>query len=101
MAVRAERVTSVDTGSRYGDGQPIRLSTLMFLVIIAALLLANLVQMMKAQRERMLAQQALRDSMVAQQKAQVIIDQYLSQIGEQSAVFKPGPKTEAPAAGSR
>jgi hypothetical protein len=73
----------------------------MFLVIIVALLLANLVQMMTLQRQRRIAEQALRDAAVAQQKAQVAIGQYLSQDGEQSPAFKAVPKLEAPGGAQR
>ncbi len=71
-----------------------RVRTLMFLVIIVALLLANLVQMMALERQRRVAERALLDAAVAEQNARVVIDQYLSQIPEQSPPFKPEPKPE-------
>ncbi len=74
----------------------LRLSTLVLLVIIAALILSNLVQLITNERQRRLTEQALQDATAAQQKARVVIDQYLSQIPEQSPLFKPEPKPEPP-----
>jgi hypothetical protein len=75
----------------------------MFLVVIAALLLANLVQMMTLERQRRLAELAHRDAMVALQQAevslrklQVPVDQHQAQKGKESPRNKPDPKPKPP-----
>jgi hypothetical protein len=75
-----------------------RISTLMFLVVIAALLLANLVQMVTAERQTRLAEQARLDAMAARrqaeaslQRAAAALDQLYAQAGREPAKSNPVP----------
>jgi F0F1-type ATP synthase membrane subunit b/b' len=64
-----------------------RLSTLLLVVVIAALLLGNVVQMIRLERQRMVAERARQDAEVARrqaevslQRAQVALDQFRAQV---------------------
>jgi hypothetical protein len=80
----------------------------MFLVVIAALLLANVMQMMALERQRRIAEQAHLQERIARQRAeeslmrlQVIVDQQQAQKGKGSPASKPEPTPEAPAGTQR
>jgi hypothetical protein len=68
----------------------------MFLVVIAALLLANLIQMMALERQRRIAEQAHLEATVARQRAevslmklQVVVDQQQAQKSKEFMANKP------------
>jgi hypothetical protein len=80
----------------------------MFLVVIAALVLANVIQMMALERQRRVAEQAHMEARVARQRAevslvklQVMLDQLQAQKSKGSPANKPEPTPEAPGGAQR
>jgi hypothetical protein len=80
----------------------------MLVVLIAALLLANLVQWMTNERQRAIAEQARLEAEVARQaaevallKAQVLAEYYRAQVPEEPRNTSLGPKTRSPDGGTK
>jgi hypothetical protein len=80
----------------------------MFLVVIVAPLLANLLQMMSLERQRRIAEQAHLEARVARERAevslmklQIMVDQQQAQKSKGSPANKPEPTSEAPRGAQR
>jgi hypothetical protein len=85
-----------------------RVGSLLMVIIIAALLMANLVMWMRLERQRAIAAVALNRALLAEREAvdtarqaEDAIDQYKAQVARERAATRPASKGERPASAVR